>query len=327
MSDPDRPNWFKRLSSSTTTSLRSLGLPISPSTSPTSQSPSSYHEYEQGSMREKNTTGSNRASRQSSIRHFRPSRQSSSATSENSIGSSTQTDRPTPDRIRHTGSLQSIIQNPHDTHAHHVHPATRSNTHPQPHQHQVGSRSRSLRIPPGPRGPPLGPMSSPGFPNSLFHASEFMLGAGMVILQPSTARIVIVHETKLNYWFLPKGRKDVGESIEQAALREAYEEVRPTSYLSSAGTYISSNKQSGYRAEFLPLYILTHAPSPPEDNPYSPYRVPRRNTEPIYLSTYQWQKQRWPQGPECTGGEYLTFWFVGQIPHDAVSSLCIVTCA
>ena len=48
----------------------------------------------------------------------------------------------------------------------------------------------------------------------------------MVILQPSTSRVVIVHETRLNYWFLPKGRKDVGESMEQAALREAYEEVR-----------------------------------------------------------------------------------------------------
>lgn len=53
-----------------------------------------------------------------------------------------------------------------------------------------------------------------------------MIGAGMVILQPSTSRVVIVHETRLNYWFLPKGRKDVGESMEQAALREAYEEVR-----------------------------------------------------------------------------------------------------
>jgi 8-oxo-dGTP pyrophosphatase MutT (NUDIX family) len=69
-------------------------------------------------------------------------------------------------------------------------------------------------------------MSSPGFPDSLYYASEFMLGVGMVILQPATARVVIVHETRAKYWFLPKGRKDVGESLQEAALREAYEEVR-----------------------------------------------------------------------------------------------------
>jgi 8-oxo-dGTP pyrophosphatase MutT (NUDIX family) len=52
-----------------------------------------------------------------------------------------------------------------------------------------------------------------------------MLGAGMVILQPATGRIVVVHETARGYWFLPKGRKDVGESLADAAVREAYEEV------------------------------------------------------------------------------------------------------
>jgi 8-oxo-dGTP pyrophosphatase MutT (NUDIX family) len=52
-----------------------------------------------------------------------------------------------------------------------------------------------------------------------------MLGGGMVIIQPSSRRIVVVHEEKREFWFLPKGRKDIGESLEEAALREAYEEV------------------------------------------------------------------------------------------------------
>lgn len=68
-------------------------------------------------------------------------------------------------------------------------------------------------------------MSSNVLPQSFFYSSEFMLGAGMVILQPATEKIVVVWEEKKNYWFLPKGRKDVGESLEQAAVREAYEEV------------------------------------------------------------------------------------------------------
>jgi 8-oxo-dGTP pyrophosphatase MutT (NUDIX family) len=52
-----------------------------------------------------------------------------------------------------------------------------------------------------------------------------LLGAGMVIIQPSTGKIVLIYESKDKVWFLPKGRKDVGESLEQAALRETYEEV------------------------------------------------------------------------------------------------------
>jgi len=41
----------------------------------------------------------------------------------------------------------------------------------------------------------------------------------------STQKIVVIHESKLDYWFLPRGRKDLGESLETAALREAYEEA------------------------------------------------------------------------------------------------------
>lgn len=54
---------------------------------------------------------------------------------------------------------------------------------------------------------------------------DFMLGTGMVIIQQNTDKIVVVYETKKDYWFFPRGRKDIGESLEQAALREAYEEV------------------------------------------------------------------------------------------------------
>ena len=52
-----------------------------------------------------------------------------------------------------------------------------------------------------------------------------MLGAGMVLIQENTHKIVVVYETKKKYWFFPRGRKDLGESLEQTALREAYEEV------------------------------------------------------------------------------------------------------
>lgn len=39
------------------------------------------------------------------------------------------------------------------------------------------------------------------------------------------------------------------------------------------------------------------------------------------MTTQQWRGQRKYQSPENRGGEYLTFWYVGQIPPDAVSEL------
>ncbi|KIM81965.1 hypothetical protein PILCRDRAFT_820843 [Piloderma croceum F 1598] len=139
--------------------------------------------------------------------------------------------------------------------------------------------------------------STSAVPPSLWFASDFLLGAGMVIIQPETEKIVVIHDTKSNIWFLPKGRKDVGESLEQTALREAYEE-------------------SGYRVEFLPLYTPTRAPVSP-DVPRGHYELP--NTEPIYVSVISWAPRKNHQSRATdNGGEYLSFYYVGQIPPDAV---------
>lgn len=55
-----------------------------------------------------------------------------------------------------------------------------------------------------------------------------MLGAGSIIIQPATQRVCILEDIAgyAGQYFLPRGRKDVGESLEETALREAHEEVR-----------------------------------------------------------------------------------------------------
>jgi len=122
-----------------------------------------------------------------------------------------------------------------------------------------------------------------------------MLGAGMVIIQPSTQKIVVVYETEKKFWFLPRGRKDVGESLEQAALREAYEET-------------------GYQAEFLPLLNPTHQPVPPHLREDADWL----NTEPMYVTLTSWHPRRRRNGVvEVHGGEYLTMWYAGQISEEA----------
>ncbi len=74
--------------------------------------------------------------------------------------------------------------------------------------------------------PKLSQWSSPAVPDSRWCSSNFMLGVGMVLIQRSTRNIVVVNEpSRINNWFFPRGRKDLGETFEAAALREAYEEV------------------------------------------------------------------------------------------------------
>lgn len=92
----------------------------------------------------------------------------------------------------------------------------------QPQQNDTQPRSSTQQRA---RQPKYSPYSTQGpFKTRFFVSENFMLGAGAVIIQPSSGKVVIVQDG--NRWFLPKGRKDLGESIEQAALREAYEEVR-----------------------------------------------------------------------------------------------------
>ena len=151
--------------------------------------------------------------------------------------------------------------------------------------------------------------STPGpFHNRMFFSENFMLGAGAVVIQPSSGKVVVVQDG--DHWFLPKGRKDLGESIEQAALREAYEEVRISLHLISPDRFDQHDHQSGYRCEFLPLYHWTNAPVE------SRLAYGRKHTEPLHvtITSYLGRRNRPP-------GEYLTFWYACQIGPEAVSWL------
>ncbi|KAF9497349.1 hypothetical protein BDN71DRAFT_1444817 [Pleurotus eryngii] len=111
--------------------------------------------------------------------------------------------------------------------------------------------------------------STPSVPDSFWCSGDFMLGAGMVIFQDTTWKIVMCYDTEKDCYFLPRGRKDLGETIERTALREGWEE-------------------SGYAARHLPLHKHTAQPSPP----HLPRLRDYPDTEPIMISTIYWPP-RW----------------------------------
>jgi 8-oxo-dGTP pyrophosphatase MutT (NUDIX family) len=58
-----------------------------------------------------------------------------------------------------------------------------------------------------------------------FPAHHFVSASGVAIFHVKTGRVVLCYHTRDKYWFLPKGRRDAGESSTCAAEREGFEEV------------------------------------------------------------------------------------------------------
>ncbi|KAJ6513365.1 NUDIX hydrolase domain-like protein [Mycena sanguinolenta] len=90
------------------------------------------------------------------------------------------------------------------------------------------------------------PVTSPStsYPSTLYFSEDFVVSAGCVLFRKNTGlEICLLHDLTKEAWVLPKGRKDCGESIAAAAVRETFEEI-------------------GYPCALLPLRMPTRAPVP-----------------------------------------------------------------
>lgn len=76
-------------------------------------------------------------------------------------------------------------------------------------------------------------------PSTLTRLSEaFVISCGTITLDPVERKVLLIRWNKNGEIFLPKGRKNIGECLEDAAVRETYEET-------------------GFRVAILPLRIPT----------------------------------------------------------------------
>lgn len=74
------------------------------------------------------------------------------------------------------------------------------------------------------RLPPSNPSSDPPVVAN-FDSRHLTIGAGVAIFHLATSRVVLCQHSVKKYWFLPKGRRDVGEDTVCGAEREGFEEV------------------------------------------------------------------------------------------------------
>ncbi|KAK5137498.1 hypothetical protein LTR08_008476 [Meristemomyces frigidus] len=84
------------------------------------------------------------------------------------------------------------------------------------------------------------------FQTEQYTSAHFVESAGVVLLETRTRKVCLVHYKAKDEWLLPKGRRNVCESRQSAALREAKEET-------------------GYTCAMLAVEMVTRAPPPGED--------------------------------------------------------------
>ncbi|KAH9958136.1 hypothetical protein BC827DRAFT_1221280 [Russula dissimulans] len=109
-------------------------------------------------------------------------------------------------------------------------------------------------------------MAKPRHPTEQFPASNFATCGGSILINSTRAplKICLLRCITRDEWVLPKGHKDRGEDVIQAALRETYEE-------------------SGYPCQLLPLNVTTLAPAAGQQTPARPALAPRCE-EPFMLT-------------------------------------------
>lgn len=120
---------------------------------------------------------------------------------------------------------------------------------------------------------------------------KFVLSAGAVLVKMSTKQICLVHLRKRNEWTLPKGRKNEGETLQQAALRETFEE-------------------SGFQCTLLPVIMETRAPPSVEtENSPDEVRTVIGASEPFCITS---------RPAAATGSQKCVFWFIAKVLEDKV---------
>ncbi|KAF2805068.1 uncharacterized protein BDZ99DRAFT_450582 [Mytilinidion resinicola] len=123
-----------------------------------------------------------------------------------------------------------------------------------------------------------------------FGSEDFVIGAGVAIFHLASQRVVLCSEIHRGrkYYFLPKGRRDMGEDSGRNAVREGFEE-------------------SGFRNRLLPLPTkhLQPAPHPRPDQ--------------LSLTAEAVATEFMPVG---RGLQYILFWYIAEtLPPDDVEAL------
>lgn len=138
-------------------------------------------------------------------------------------------------------------------------------------------------------------MAESSFVTRQYASEQFVESCGTVLFissKPANAKVCLVNLLRTNEWMLPKGRRNIGESRKEAAVREVAEET-------------------GLQCRLLPVTMSTRAcaAGDPPDVP-DEARTQIDITEPFMCTV-----RELPKG----NGAKLIWWYIAVLEYDAYS--------
>ncbi|KAJ4342448.1 hypothetical protein N0V87_001067 [Didymella glomerata] len=138
-------------------------------------------------------------------------------------------------------------------------------------------------------------MAESSFVTRQYASEQFVESCGAVLFispKPANAKVCLVNLLSTNEWMLPKGRRNIGESRKEAAMREVAEET-------------------GLQCRLLPVTMSTRAcaAGDPPDVP-DEARTQIDITEPFMCTV-----RELPKG----NGAKLIWWYIAVLEYDAYS--------
>ena len=133
-------------------------------------------------------------------------------------------------------------------------------------------------------------MAASRFPISQHTSEQIVESAGAILFRLSTQEVCLLHVLRRDEYVLAKGRRNIGESRQKAALREVKEET-------------------GYCCRPLPITMNSRAPPAIETEPFGDVlRCYTDVTEPFILQI---------RHLETAGDVKLIWWFIAAVDEDS----------
>ena len=134
-------------------------------------------------------------------------------------------------------------------------------------------------------------MATSKWQTNQYLASDYVESAGAIAFNLTERKVCPVHYAKRDEWLLAKGRRNLGETRQQAAIRELAEET-------------------GHRCRTLPLRMTTRNPPANETEQHYPDEPrPHENAcEPFMLTCRQLRENE---------GMKLIWWYVAAVDEEA----------
>lgn len=136
-------------------------------------------------------------------------------------------------------------------------------------------------------------MSTSKWQTSQYTAADYVESVGAIAFDLAQRTVCLVHYPKRNEWLLAKGRRNLGETRQHAAMRETFEET-------------------GHRCRILPLKMTTRNPPAVETEQHCPDepRVHENACEPFMLTYRQLGENE---------GVKLIWWYVAAVEEKAAT--------